>query len=258
MVAVDGAGFIQVPVMERIQVAGKTVGEIQTIIKQGFSVQFLEPWVVVQIVVHRSRPVYLLGEFNKPGVIYLDGPTNLIQAMSLGQGLSTLAHLRGARLRRGGEIAAVDIQALLIEGKSAHNIQLQSGDTLFVPSKADNKAYVLGAVEHPGVVPFSNEPMTLLKALTSVGGHLSSTALMSQVRVIRTHTALEGQLILVNAIDILRGRVPDLELMPDDIVFVPENGLESWNQVVKAAAPTLQLLGGVFQPFVQLKFLQGK
>jgi|GEM_PF-1600580 len=257
VVGVDGAGFIQVPFMERIQVAGQSVAEIQTTLKQGFSAQFLNPWVVVQIVAYKSRPVYLLGEFNSPGVIYLNGPTNLLQAMSMGQGLSGLAHLRGARLWRGDEIAAVDIQALLVEGKPDYNIFLQAGDTLFVPSKTDKKAFILGAVTRPGAVAFSNEPMTLLKALAQVGGPIRASALLSQVRVIRTHSALEGQLILINANDILNGYAPDLELMPDDIVFVPQNWIENWSQVVKAVAPTLQLMGGVLQPFVQIKFLKG-
>ncbi|WP_262693626.1 sugar transferase [Kordiimonas aquimaris] len=257
-VAVDGAGFIQVPYLEQLEVGGATVAEIQTALKKGFARQFREPWVVVQITAHRSRPVYLLGQFNNPGVVYMEGPTNLLQILSMGRGLSELAHLSGARLWRQGAIAAVDMQALLIDGRSEHNVPLLPGDTLFVPSKADKKAYVLGAVARAGAVPFSNEPMTLLKALTQVGGPVKSAALLSQVRVIRVHSAVEGQLILVNAKDILKGRAPDLELMPDDIVYVPDNWIESWNQVVRAVSPTLQLAGGTLQPFVQVKFLKGE
>lgn len=256
-VAVDGSGRIQVPYLEHVDVAGATVTEIQARLKDGFSAQFRDPWVVVQISAYRSRPVYLLGQFNNPGVVYLDGPTNLLQAMSMGRGLSELAHLRGARLWRDGRIAAVDMQALLVGGQAEHNIFLRPGDTLYVPSKTDKKAYVLGAVVRAGAVPFGNDPMTLMKALTQVGGPVKAKALLSQVRVIRTHSALEGQLILVNAKDILKGKVPDLALMPDDIVYVPDNWVESWNQVVSAVTPTLQLAGGALQPFVQVKFLKG-
>lgn len=257
VVAVDGNGYIQVPYLERMLVAGKTVAEIQTELKAGFSNQFRKPWVVVQVAEHKSRPVYLLGQFNSPGVVYLEGPTNLMQVMSMGQGLGDTAHLSGARLWRAGEIAAVDLHALLIDGRAEHNVFLEPGDTVFVPSKADRKAYVLGAVTRAGAVPFSNEPMTLLKALSQVGGPVKSAAMLSQVRVIRVHSALEGQLILVNAKDILAGRAPDLELKPDDIVYVPDSWLENWNQVVRAITPTLQLAGGTLQPFVQLKFLKG-
>lgn len=256
-VAVDGAGFIQVPVLERIQVAGATVSEIQATLKQGFSRQFRKPWIVVQVTEHRSRPVYLLGQFNNPGVIYMDGPTNLLQVLGLGRGLSETAHLSGARLWRNGAIAAVDMQALLMDGKAEHNVLLQAGDTLFVPSNSDKKAYVLGAVIRAGAVSFSNEPMTLLKALTQVGGPVKASALLSQVRVIRVRSAVEGQLILVNAKDILKGKAPDLQLMPDDIVYVPDNWIENWNQVIRAVTPTLQLAGGALQPFVQVKFLKG-
>lgn len=256
-VSVDGDGYIQVPVLERIPVAGRSVAEIQAILKEGFGRQFRKPWVVVDVAEHRSRPVYLVGQFNKPGVVYLQGPTNLLQAVSMASGMSNNAHLSGARLWRGGEIAAVDMSALLIDGRAAHNIYLESGDTIVVPNNLDNKAYVMGAVVRAGAVPFSNEPMTLLKALTQVGGPVKSTALLSQVRVIRTHSAVEGQLILVNAKDILKGRAPDLQLKPDDIVYVPDNWIENWNQVIRAVTPTLQLAGGALQPFVQVKFLKG-
>lgn len=258
VVQVDGAGFIQIPFLERLEVSGKSMAEIQAELKDGFSKQFRDPWVVVNIAQYRSRPVYLLGQFNNPGVVYLDGPTNLMQAVSMGRGFAEAAHLRGARLWRDGDIAAVDMKALLMDGKAEHNILLQAGDTLFVPSNSDKKAYVMGAVVRAGAVPFANEPMTLLKALTHVGGPVKSAALLSQVRIIRTHSAVDGQLILVNANNILKGKAPDLELMPDDIVYVPDNWIESWNQVVRAVTPTLQLAGGTLQPFVQVKFLKGE
>lgn len=256
-VSVDGEGYIQVPFLERIPVAGRSVAEIQTMLKEGFGRQFRNPWVVVEIEEHRSRPIYLVGQFNKPGVVYLQGPTNLLQAVSMASGMSENAHLSGARLWRAGEIAAVDMNALLVDGRADHNIYLESGDTIVVPSNSDNKAFVMGAVVRAGAVPFSNEPMTLLKALTQVGGPIKSTALLSQVRVIRTYSAVDGQLILVNAKDILKGRAPDLQLQPDDIVYVPDNWIENWNQVIRAVTPTLQLAGGALQPFVQVKFLKG-
>lgn len=256
-VAVDGEGYIQLPFVERVQVAGQSTADIQRDLKARFARQFRDPWVVVNIAEHRSRPIYLLGAFNKPGVVYLSGPTNLLQIVSMGSGLGDQAYLRGARLWRGGEIAPVDLNALLDRGSAAHNAYLQAGDSIYVPRRSDRKAYVLGAVERPGAVPLTSAPMTLLKALTQVGGPQTSAALLSQVRVIRTHSAIEGELILVNARDMLRGTAPDLELQPDDIVYVPDNWLKNWNDVIQAVTPTLQLAGGALQPFVQVKFLKG-
>ncbi|WND03279.1 sugar transferase [Temperatibacter marinus] len=254
---VDGSGFIQVPYLESVQVADKTIAQVQQMLKAGYSKHFRNPWVVVTIEDYRSQPVYLLGQFKKPGVIYMTGPTNLMQILSLGQGLTDMAHLQGARLWRKGDIASVDLYALLINGNIENNIQLNPDDTIFIPSQKDNKTYVLGAVVRPGAVPFTNEPMTLLKALSQVGGQIEEKALMSQVRIIRTHSALEGQLILINANQVLRGKIPDLQLMPDDVIYVPDHPLESWNQFIRAITPTLTLAGGVLQPFVQIKFLKG-
>lgn len=255
---VDGSGAVQLPYLETVQVGGLSLFEVQQKLKKSFENHFKNPWVVVNIINHKSRPVYLLGQFRKPGVVYLTGPTNLTQAISLGQGLSDLAHLRGARLWRKGAIAPVDLHAVLMEGKQNHNIGLMAGDTIFVPSKKDRKAFIMGAVTRPGSVAFDNHPMTLLSALSEVGGPIKEKALMSQVRIIRSHSPLEGQLILVNVNKMLRGKVADFQLMPDDIVYVPDNPIENWNQMIRAVSPTLQLAGGVLQPFVQIKFLKGE
>ncbi len=253
---VDGLGYIQLPYVENLLVKNKTLADVQNELKTTYAKQFINPWVVVQIADYKSRPVYLLGAFNKPGVYYMDRPMDILQMLGVGQGVSDAAYLRGARVWRDEKIAAVDLHALLMEGRSAHNIPLLAGDTIFVPSQSDKKAYVLGAVLNAGAVPFANEPMTLMKALSHVGGVQRQSALISQVRIIRTHSAVEGQLLLVNAKDILKGKAPDLELMPDDIVYVPNTWVSNWNQVVSAITPSLQLVGGILQPVVQVKFLR--
>ena len=40
-------------------------------LKIAYQKEFINPWVVVLVVEFGSRPLYLLGEFNAPGVVYL-------------------------------------------------------------------------------------------------------------------------------------------------------------------------------------------
>ena len=69
---VDGNGRIQLPVLNTVTVAGLTVGEIQEKLQVAFSRLVANPWVIVEIIEYRSQPVYLVGQFRSPKVIYLD------------------------------------------------------------------------------------------------------------------------------------------------------------------------------------------
>ena len=252
VVRVDGSGNIQVPVIHSFKAAGKSLNSIQQGLIEKFSIEFKEPWVVVEIEEYRSQPLYFIGEFNTPGVIYLDRPTKLLEALGLAQGLSNDAYLPGARLLRDSKVMPVDIQALLKEGKFDFNVGLTAGDTLYVPSQLDLKVFVLGAVAYPGEQSFSQEK-TLLEVLSK--GAPKTSAKLNDVRIIRTHSVVKGELIIADAERMLQGQVPDLPLQPGDIVYIPKNLIGSWNDIVEEISPTFSFIGATLEPFVQISFL---
>jgi polysaccharide export outer membrane protein len=252
VVRVDGLGNIQVPVIHSFKAAGQSLSSIQQGLIEKFSTEFKAPWVVVEIKEYRSQPLYFIGEFNAPGVIYLDRPTKLLEALGLAQGLSDNAYLPGARLLRNSEVMPVDIQALLKEGKFDFNVSLTAGDTLYVPSQRDLKVFILGAVANPGEQLFSQEK-TLLEVISK--GTPKTSAKLNDVRIIRTHSAVKGELIIADAERILQGQVPDLPLRPGDIVYIPNNLIGSWNDIVEEISPTFSFIGATLEPFVQIRFL---
>ncbi|WP_455373554.1 sugar transferase [Limibacillus halophilus] len=255
LVRVDADGLIQLPIVELVKVSGKTTTEVQAELKAAFAEQFNDPWVVVDLAEFKSRPLYLIGEFNKPGVVYLESPTNLVQALGLGAGLTPDAYLRGARLLRDNRIVPVDIHALLREGRFDQNVWMETGDTIYVPGRQDLKVYILGAVEQPGAMPYGDLGLGLLEAMVNARGPKLAAARLQDVRIIRSHSAVRGELLVVDLERILAGESPDLPLQPGDIVFVPQTPLANWNDVVAKIAPTLDLISGTLEPFVQIRFL---
>ena len=255
-VAVDGAGEIQLPVLERVTVAGMTVSEVQDLLKAGYASTFVDPWVVVQVAAARSRPVYLLGEFRASGVHYMDRAMRLLQVLAAGQGLSENAWLRGARLIRDDAVAAVDVHALLRGAAMEQNVWVRAGDTLYVPALTDQRVFALGAVNSPGAQPVANHSMTLLEAISRAGDVRRGEALTREVRVIRSFSPTSGQLIVVDLERILRGEVPDFPLQPGDVVFVPNNAIGHWNDVIAAVRPTLGAFSAGLDPFVTMKALE--
>jgi len=254
-VQVDGAGEIQLPMVERMQVDGLSLGELQSGLKAVYAEHFVDPWIVAQLVEPLSRPVYLLGEFNQPGIVHMTRATNIIQALGKGQGLSETAFTRGARLIRDDQIVAVDIHALLNRGRMDQNVWLEPHDTVFVPGLDDLRVFVLGAVMRPGAQALTNSGLTLGEAIIRSGGERRGQANLRDVRVIRSHSPVSGELFVVDFSRVLEGLAIDMTLEAGDIVYLPVNGIGGWNEVIDAISPTILMFSRALDPFVISKAL---
>lgn len=251
-VRIEADGRIQLPAIESPKVSGMTLRQIQTKLTEAYRAEFNQPWVMVTMDSYGSRPVYLLGEFNSPGVAYMDRPTTLINAVALGKGTTGKAYMPGARVIRGDAILPIDIKSVLRDGRLEQNIWLKGGDTIFIPNAEELKCYVVGAVQSAGAFPCAEGQQTLARVLATAGGPAPGKAALGNVRIIRTISPVEGQVMTVNAALILKGESPDVELRPDDIVFVPQTTLSRWNDVVQQMLPTLSLIGAPIQPYLLL------
>ncbi|MEP1471028.1 MAG: sugar transferase [Halieaceae bacterium] len=256
VVTIDGAGEIQLPLIERVQTQGMSLSELQTLLKEEYTRHFMDPWVVVELQDPLSRPVYLLGEFNQPGIVHMMSDMNLIQALGAGRGLSDKAYTRGARLIRDQSVVAVDINALLNQGRMDQNIWLEPEDTLFIPGLDDLRIFVLGAVIQPGAKDVTNGPLSLADAVARSGGPIRGEANLEQVRVIRTHSPVSGELFVVDFNRIVDGLALDMPLLPGDIVYMPVNGMGGWNDVIAAISPTILTISRALDPFVIAKALK--
>ena len=120
---VYSSGKVLLPLVGGVEVGGLTVDEIQIHLQDVFKPYVKEPIITVEILEYKSQPIYLLGEFLKPGVQYLDRPVSLIQGIALGGGMNTAANLRGARVVRANKILPVDVFELVYRGDLRQNLQ---------------------------------------------------------------------------------------------------------------------------------------
>lgn len=259
---VSSSGKIILPLIGAVNVGGKNVEEIQSLLVESFKKYIKKPMVTIEIRDFKSQPLYLLGQFNDPGLHFLDRPTSLLHGISMGKGLQEKANLRGARLLRNEELLPVDIYHLLYNNDLRQNVQLKPGDTIYVPGSEDQQAYVFGAVGNPGPVPFVNGRLNLLQAASSAGVGLLNNRGESydgeHVRIIRSLTPTSGQLMVVNFSKMMDGAAMPLPLMDGDIVFVPKTPLGSWNETINQLLPSLQLISNTLQPFVQIEYLRDR
>lgn len=245
---VDDAGYVQLPMVELVKVSGKTTRDIQGQLKEAYKADLLNPWVTVELVEAQSAPMYFLGEFNQSGVKYMNGATDILQALALAGGLSPDAYLPGARLLRDNHVCTVDLNALLRNGDFSQNVWIKPRDVIFAPRKEDMSVYVLGAVGSPQSVAYGADGRTLLQVLSMAGGPIAGVAQLGGIRIVRSNSPTTGELIVFDARKALSGRGLDLPLEPGDVVYVPSSDVGDWNSAVAQILPSLQLLGGILTP----------
>jgi polysaccharide export outer membrane protein len=252
---VDGNGRVNLPLAGPVEVAGLTISQAQSRIQAALRTYLQNPWVVVEVADYKSRPLYLLGQFKAPGTFYMDRPLNLVQGIALGSGPdNTTADLRGASLSRGGKLLPVDIQELLVRGDARQNIWLKADDTIYIPDTRNQQVFVFGAVLKPGPVPIPPGGLNLAQAIASTDFRNVGYD-MRYIRIIRSLSAVRGELIVVDFDRILKGETVPFQLMGGDVVYVPKSGFGTWNDAINEILPSLQAVSAMLQPFVAIKFL---
>jgi len=116
----------------------------------------------------------------------------------------------------------ISIDDLILKGDSSLNIPLEPGDIVNIPIDMIVHVYVFGQVGNPGAleVKKSNIP-SLVQAIAQAGG-FSERAAKRRVVIKRKSEEGKEEEIKVNVKAIIKGKVEDIPLKENDIVFVPE------------------------------------
>jgi polysaccharide biosynthesis/export protein len=227
-------GKLYFHLLQGLDVWGRTLGEVKGMMERELSQYIREqPRVNITLRGVESKRVWLLGRFQQAGVYNMPAPMTLLEAISMaGGGLSfsgtreaasgqlaeELADLRRSFVVRQGEFLPVDLHRLLTEGDISQNIYLQPDDFVYFAPTTLKEVYVIGAVVQPRPVLYS-EGMTVAAAIAGAFG-TAREAYLSQVAVVRGSLS-QPQIAIVDYHDVVRGRAPDIELQPHDIVYVP-------------------------------------
>jgi polysaccharide export outer membrane protein len=180
---VESDGSIVYAILGRLPVAGRTERDIATMIEKALADGWINnPQVAVQVEHFRSRTIFIAGEVRTPGKYPLQGDNTLLEVLALAGSLTSNAsnevvvvRPRNAESRAAptlpdtgddAEVIRIDLQAIE-QGRMSGNIQLQDGDTVFVPRT--EKFYISGHVRSPNAYPYT-KGMTVQQAIALAGG----------------------------------------------------------------------------------------
>jgi polysaccharide export outer membrane protein len=223
-IAPDGSvSFLQA---QNIKVTGLSLDEARIAIESSLQSHFRSPRVIITPQEVASKRFTILGKVLKRGVVTLERPITLVEAVANAGGLETglfetntveLADLDRSFISRNGKQLPVDFRRLLSEGEMSLNIEIEPNDYIYIASNITNNYFVLGSVVNPGVQGLT-EDASVVAAITRRGG-FTDRAWAERVLVVRG-SIQSPETIVINVKKVLAGEEKDFKLAPKDIVFV--------------------------------------
>lgn len=220
-VRVSSAGDASLPMVGNIKLAGLSTLQAESVVAQSLQKRgfFNDPQVSVFVKEYATAGISVLGEVQKPGIYPLLGHRTLLDAISAAGGTTPKAGKSVSITHRDQPESPETVMLSQDNGQTMSNRTVRPGDTIEV-SKA-GMVYVVGDVKEPTGIIMDNPHLTVLQAIAVAHG-TNSTASLKSAKLIRKATTAPQE-IPIPLDSILAAKSADLELQPDDIVFVPNS-----------------------------------
>ena len=130
-------GRVSFPLVQDMQAAGITPGELKVQVEKKLSEFLSAPEVTIIVEAINSYRIYVLGKVQKPGAVSIEKPVTVLQALALAGGFQEFARDQEMTVIRtaGNENFTFDFNYRdVIKGKKhEQNILLRSGDVVIIP-----------------------------------------------------------------------------------------------------------------------------
>jgi polysaccharide biosynthesis/export protein len=129
-------GYVTLPLINEVQVAGLTTGQLRKLLEEKYKEFTKDPFVTIRVEGIASSEVFLVGQVSKPGAFPLSGNETVLQVLTRAGGLGVFADRSNIRVvRRDGDRVTefiVDYDAI-IKGDLKQDLLLRPGDRIIVP-----------------------------------------------------------------------------------------------------------------------------
>ena len=166
---VSREGEIYLPKAGDVHVAGLAFSSVAAHLRQALERVYRNFELSVDMGEIHSIQVYVTGQARQPGEYTVSALSTLVNAVFLSSGPSGAGSMRHVELKREGKVLAdFDLYALLVKGDKTGDVQLQSGDVLYIPAAGPQVALV-GSVRQEAIYELRGE-QTIEELLEASGG----------------------------------------------------------------------------------------
>jgi polysaccharide biosynthesis/export protein len=242
-VRVTSAGEANFPLLGNVHLEGLTIEDAQSTVEKklvdGGIMKF--PHVTIFVAEYASG-VSMLGMVQKPGIYPVLGSRRLYDMISAAGGLApgagTLVTVTHKQNPMNPTVITLSSDPKL---SAQNNIEVKQGDTIDV-SKA-GVVYVVGEVQRAsGLIMDQGQTLSVMKAVALSGG-TTRVAALDSAKIIRKDEKGNPVEVPIQLKKMFAGKAPDVQLVAEDILFIPTSAAK--NAAVRSMEAALQLVTGV-------------
>lgn len=194
----------------------------------------------VLVIAPYSVLVNIAGKARRPMFYEMKPDETIGQAINYAGGLSSDAYTKSMRLVRK---AGSKMQVFNIDAYNMDNFTVADGDSLYIDSllmRYENMVELKGAVFRPGMYQLGDQTNSV-KSLMQYADGATETAFLNRAVLQRRRADRTLEVIPIDLDGIMKGRVSDVTLRNEDILFVPDQKNMQEEQ-------TLTIRGEVYEP----------
>lgn len=229
---VDPAGHVDLNGIGTFAVQNKKPADVALMLEKKLVSDgiLLHPKITVSIVDYISHGVSIEGEVRTPGIYPILGQRRLSDLLTAAGGPTELSDGAAEVLHASSSKPDhIDLKS------AADKYMIVPGDTITVERAP--LVYILGNVRRAGGFPLARAT-TITQGLALAQG-FSPSAKDKQVYLFRDAADGKRVVAVINLHKILRGKMADMELKPNDIVFIPNSNMADVTKAFAAALPGL-------------------
>jgi polysaccharide export outer membrane protein len=181
-------GFVVVPQVGQLYVANLTLGQVQSLMSARLSrvysgIRGGTTRSSLSVAKLRSNQVYVVGDVQRPGSFQVSSAGTALSALYAAGGPTINGSLRRVEIRRGGRVVdALDVYDYLVRGDASHDVRLETGDVVFVPTHG-SRVRVVGEIARPAT--YELKPGETFTDLVRDAGGFRATASRQRVLIER-------------------------------------------------------------------------
>ncbi|MGD0232035.1 MAG: polysaccharide biosynthesis/export family protein [Syntrophorhabdales bacterium] len=134
-------GRISLPVIKEVTVAGMSPGKLEELLTRKYAPELKRPNITVIVRSFTAQKVFVDGEVNKAGLVPLNGPLTVMEAIAQAGGLRDTARRNQVlviRKNQGGPFftGVVDLRKVIDGTDRSQDISLMPYDIVYIPKSA--------------------------------------------------------------------------------------------------------------------------
>jgi len=231
-VRVGADGTIRLPMLkDKVKADGLMPEELEQAVAEALKTQeiLVDPFVTVTVAEYHSLPISVAGAVRTPITFQpVEKKTTLLEAITRAGGLAPEAGSeilvtapQSPATNAPPLVRRIQVKALIDAADPAANILLDGGEEIRVPERG--KIYVVGNVKNPGAFAVQDPSGTsILKLLALAQGLTPYATNEAYIYRVEGGTTSKNE-IPVDLKKIMERKAPDVPLLPNDVLYVPDN-----------------------------------